>query len=538
MGSAISIGTTGLTASSKQMDVIGNNLANSNTLGFKAGNTYFTSMLNQSLAGSGAMSVGQGVGVAAISTQFTQGSFENTGNATDMAIDGNGFFMVKDLEGAMYYTRAGAFHINKEGYLVDNTDYRVQGYNLFTATESIGTDSNNVQLADDISLANVQSAASASTNISIGANLDESETYGEKFNVTQTVFDSKGASHNLSITFQKTEESGMWGFDARLDSSASQVTEQSACGITFDSDGAILNLYKGDIPAASIVGASLGGGAIVGTTISRPGQLYKDTTVATGPVTLTKAAASGVWNVTTDGGYTNALAWQEASEGVEYMKVDLDGKGGSDIVFNLGATAGNLWAATDTVSFDVGKTDVASQDLVLTFGDLGNGATIGVSEGSGASIKNKITWDLIGDTAKEITGYASTSVVKSLNGDGYSSGVLKSLSVGSDGIINGFFTNGQTSNLAQIVLADFSNTSGLKKVGNYFGVTNDSGEAITNAPGSRGLGEILSNSLEISNTDVAKEFVNMITAQRAYQASARVITTADQMLSELMNIKR
>jgi len=129
-------------------------------------------------------------------------------------------------------------------------------------------------------------------------------------------------------------------------------------------------------------------------------------------------------------------------------------------------------------------------------------------------------------------------VIKSLSDNGYSSGVLKSLSMKDDGIISGFFTNGQTATLGQIILADFPNSSGLQKVGNYFGQTVASGEAIKNEPGSGGLGSIMSNTLEVSNTDVAKEFINMITAQRAYQASSRVITTADQMLTELMNIKR
>jgi flagellar hook protein FlgE len=633
MGGAISIGTTGLSASSKQMDVIGNNLANSNTLGFKAASTLFAAMLNQSLAGSGAMSVGQGVTVAAISTQFAQGSFENTPNATDLAIDGNGFFMVKDIEGALYYTRAGAFHINKEGYLVDNTDYRVQGFNLFSADAA--------ETADDISLSNVQSSASATVNISLGANLDAAQGYGGTFNVTQTVFDSLGGMHNLSLTFQRTEIPGMWGFDAALDGDPSVTTAQSACGLTFDSAGTIDTLYKGDVDnvaagfkatgtitstgvnvtaadtvtvngkvytfvavpavegdvdigataaetldnlmhainhtgtpdtnyfcaaahptveattntdtvqtlqartagvagnaltltevAATLApsGAVLAGGRAIAATnytvaVSKPGQLYQD---ATG-IELTKGAATGVWSVTADGGYTNALAWQEESDGVEYLKVDLDGKGGTDIAFTLADTY--TWVAGDTVSLDTVKQDVALQDLALTFGAIvDSNATIGAS--------NVITWDLAGDTAHDITGYASTSVVKSLYSDGYSSGVLKGLSIGSDGIISGFFTNGQTSNLSQIVLADFPNNAGLKKVGNYFGMTNDSGAAITNAPGSRGLGEILSNSLELSNTDVAKEFVNMITAQRSYQANAKVITTADQMLTTLMNIKQ
>jgi flagellar hook protein FlgE len=129
-------------------------------------------------------------------------------------------------------------------------------------------------------------------------------------------------------------------------------------------------------------------------------------------------------------------------------------------------------------------------------------------------------------------------VVRALSDDGYSSGVLKSMSIGGDGVITGFFTNGQTSNLGKIILASFPNSGGLKKVGNYFASTIDSGEAIKNTAGSGGLGEIQSGTLEISNTDTAKEFINMITAQRAYTSNAKVITTADQMMQELMNIKR
>jgi len=617
------------------MDVIGNNLANTNTLGFKAGNTYFSSMLNQSLSGSGALSVGQGVAVANISNQFSQGSFETTGNTTDMAIDGDGFFMVRDIEGATYYTRAGAFHIDTNGILVDGNGYKVQGYNTFSAnTTSVSTDTTEAQ--EDISLKNVQYAPKASTETSIGANLDESAAYGQKFIVSQTVYDSKGGSHTLSTTFMKTEGSGTWGFDIKLDSDTDSLTaDQIACGFVFDLNGNLLNMYKGDVASESqwgrgtvanaveatagdgtigatainhageldqaatgiILTKALAGdgawtvsgyagatatqtgtsltvdldpnvgtgadvtftladtwavadtltfdvaknatsGSIVSSTVSRPGQLYKDTTVATGPLTLTKSSTAGVWTVTTAGGYTNAIAWQEADGDDQILKVDLDGAGGSDIVFNLGATTGNLWAADDTVTFDVNETDVATQDITLIFPDLGNGATIGVAEGSGTSTINRMTWDITADESLTISGYASSSVVKSLYNDGYSSGTLKSLSVSGTGVISGFFTNGQTTDLAQVLLADFPNPSGLKKIGNYFGETDDSGEAIINAAGSGGLGEIMSNTLETSNTDVAKEFVNMITAQRAYQASAKVITTADQMLSTLMNIKQ
>jgi len=515
MGTAISIGTTGMTASSKQMDVIGNNLANANTLGFKAGNTTFASVLNQSLSGGGAMATGQGVTVAAIQNQFTQGSFEATGNATDLAIDGEGFFMVKDINNAAYFTRAGAFSINSQGFLVDGNNYRVQGYSKFSDEES------------DISLKNVQSAPKASTQITFGANLNDNSIYGERFNLSQNVFDSKGNLHILSMVFQKTEGNGTWGFDVKLDGNKmSDLSDQSACGLYFDKNGVLKGMYKGNIENITETAA----GSIAETVVSKPGQLFKD---ASG-IELTKSASTGVWSVTANGGYTNAIAWEETLNGVSYLKADLDGAGGADIVFTLAG----VWDEHDKVTFGVKRTEVDIQDITMTFGDLGNGATIGVPEGSGATIKNRIVWDVTGDTAHRITGYASASIIKSVSDDGYASGVLKSLAVGNNGIISGFFTNGQTAELGQVILANFPDTSGLKRIGNYFGATTASGAAIKNKPGSGGLGEIMSQSLESSNVDVAKEFISMITAQRAYQASSRIITTADQMLTELMNIKR
>lgn len=533
MASAISIGTTGLAAAQKQMDVIGNNLANANTLAYKSGNTYFASMLNQSLSSSGSLSVGQGVAVSDIQTQFGQGSFESTGNSTDLAIDGQGFFLVKDANGATYYTRAGAFHINETGLLVDANGYIVQGYNTFQASQALGTDIPDEET--NITLKNVQSAPFATTQTSIGANLDENCTYGEKFNVSQTVFDSKGMMHSLSITFLKTDGEGMWGFDATLDgTNRSNTADQAGCGLKFDADGVLTGMYSGAV-TASTEGAADVTGAIASTVVNRPGQIFQNSTA--GGITFHKAATPGVWTLdaTLTGGYANAIAWQDDTDPANpVLRVDLDGKGGSDIDFTLSGT----WATNDTLNFTIAKTDVNLQDVTLSFGDLGNGATIGQSEVVAGVTKNKINWDLAGDTAENITGYASTSVIKSLTNNGYTSGILKSLNVNSEGIIDGFFTNGQTAQLGQIILADFPNINGLKKVGNYFAATTDSGAAIKNKPGAGGLGEIMSNSLEISNTDVAKEFINMIQAQRAYQASSRVITTADQMLTELMNIKR
>ncbi len=146
---------------------------------------------------------------------------------------------------------------------------------------------------------------------------------------------------------------------------------------------------------------------------------------------------------------------------------------------------------------------------------------------------------MTGDGALNLTQYSTASVIRALTADGYSSGNLKSLSIAANGRINGFFTNGQTADLAQIMLAAFPNPWGLKKMGsNLFGETVLSGATVQNYPGESGMGVLTPNTLEMSNTDIAVEFIKMITAQKAYQANARVVTTQDQIMQELMNIKR
>jgi flagellar hook protein FlgE len=412
MGSALWSGISGLNASSKQMDVIANNVANVNTIGYKAGKTFFADVLSQSISGgsSGSMQVGRGVEVTEVGTLFSPGSFETTGNATDLAIDGDGFFMVNDEDAATFYTRAGAFHLDSNGNLVDTNGYKLQGYNFFGAATGMIT---------DISLRNVQSAPETTTEYSVGVNLNSETAATDMYTTTQTVYDSLGDRHSLGITFTKTAINGEWDFQVALDG------VNATCpytGLQFDSDGNLANIYDG-------------------------------------------------------------AGW------------------------------------------------VVPGDMAVTFAALSNGATIGTG--------NVVNWDLTGTSALSITQYASASVIKSLTNDGYASGLLKSLSVRNDGTINGFFTNGQTSDLAQLVLGDFDNTWGLKKMGsNLFAETVTSGPAIRNVPGASGMGDVSSNSLEMSNSDLATEFVNMITAQKAYSANARVITTQDQMMTELMNIKR
>jgi len=417
MGSSLFAGVSGLNASSRQMDVIGNNIANVNTIGYRAAKIYFADILSQSIAGgSGSMQIGRGVGVVAVPTLFGQGSFESTQSATDLAIDGGGFFMVNDIDGATYYTRAGIFTINRDGYLVDVNQYRVQGYQ-YESGISTG-------VTGDISLSGVQSVPEITTRVSIGANLDGVAAENDTFISALTVYDSKGSEHTLTVTFTKNADAGKWDMGVELsDLDPVGGLTLSSTAITFDENG------------------------------------------------------------------------------------------------KLDATA-DL-----TITIDAGST-------------LPGGATIGDA--------GVINWDLVdgdadgdGKNAEIMTGYAGASVNRSLISNGHSSGELQSLSVGSDGVLNGFFSNGQTVDLGQVALAKFASPWGLNKMGsNLFAPTMNSGTALINKPGTGGVGEISPNSLEMANTDIATEFINMITAQKAYQASAKVITTTDQMMAELMNIKR
>jgi len=508
MGSSLFAGISGLASAGKQLDVIGNNIANVNTVGFRSGKIHFGDILSQSVTGGSAagMQVGRGVDVAGITTQFSSGSFETTANATDLAIDGDGFFIVKDADDAEYYTRAGAFHLDNQGDLVDINSLKVQGYNL------AGIDPDTIS---GISLSGVQSEPAATTEFSVGLNLDATTATGETFNASQTAYDSLGAVHSVKLTFQKTEGNGVWGVQGYLDNVA--ATGQTYSGLKFDTNGVLEYVYSASNITTEPI--ATGTGNVSDTDINKEGQLYVD-----GTVTLTSVADGASWSIASPQ-YTAATVTRvSATE----LTIDLDGAGGADITLTLD---GGTWPTGDTILCTIDQTEQAPDDVNLTMPDIDTDATIGTS--------GVVSWDLAGTTAETVTGYASTSVIRTLVHDGYSSGSLKSISVTADGTISGFFTNGQTSDIAQIVLASFANVTGLKRMGkNLFGTTVESGDAVPNRPGSAGMGEISPNSLEMSNTDIATEFINMITAQRAYQASAKIVTVTDQMMAELMNIKR
>ena len=613
MSSSLWVGTTGLAASEKQVSVLGNNLANANTVGFKASDTNFASMLSQS-SGSGSQRVGQGVMVSAVTTSFSQGSFQSTGNTTDIAIDGNGFFILQDQEGSSYYTRAGAFNVNEAGLLCDISGYTVQGNKFENGIE--------VTAQTDLDLRNVLSIPKASTTFNIGLTLNSQTETGDTFESSQILYDSRGAQHTLGTTFTKTEDTSYWSVVNLLD--GSEATSQSYSGIKFDSQGDIDQVYSS---IATDTYTHVATTAHPDMVINNIGQMYKSTTAA--GITLTRGAAANSWDIAptiattsftsagtssmavnnidqmtkdttpagiiltrgadantwtfTDGGYANmkiALGTVGADDEVsidldgvgvfsadvtftltdpwvdtnhihldivtndggyanmtmidagadDQVSIDLDGVGGADVTFNLTGT----WVAGNTIMLGIAQTEVAVADIDVRFYDAGSA----LPDGSTIGTDGVLNWNITGVGAPSMTSFATTSRINSVSNDGYSSGTLSGLDVNETGVVEGMFTNGKRQDLARILLADFANMQGLNRKGNYFIASGDSGDAIINNPGSGGVGSLQSSSLEMSNTDVAAEFIKMIMAQRAYQANAKVITTSDQMLQQLMAIKQ
>lgn len=424
-------GVSGLRAHQTRMDVIGNNVANVNTVGFKSGRVTFQEIFSQTLKGASSpdsstgrggtnpMQIGLGLGVGAVDTITTRGSLQRTDNPTDMSIEGDGFFICKGGSTDTFkFTRAGNFGIDKLGNLVTGSGLNVYGWQALKTDGSGEFDAEKpiepLNLYSDTYRNKRIIAAKATSMAELSGNLDASTaaaatyadpTTDEIFSVPMTVYDSLGNDYKVSVEFWKGDP---------------------------DADG-----------------------------------------------------TDWEWRVST-----------------------LDG-----------STAGG------TIHFDTeGILDTSPSSTDVTFSP-------DVSVGSQDFIVNL-------DFSK-ITSFASDNSVKPKTVDGYPSGSLVTFSVGSDGILTGIYDNGQQQSLGLLALSGFENPAGLQKVGdNMYIPTTNSGDYKAVKAGSNGVGTMNPGTLEMSNVDLSKEFTEMIVTQRGFQANSRIITTSDEMLQELVNLKR
>ncbi len=420
-------GVSGLRAETAALSVVGDNVANVNTIGFKYSRAQFEDVLG-SVAGRPLTSGGAGVRMVRAQQIFTQGSLNNTGVGTDLGLSGDGFFIVEgtmDGINGQFYTRAGEMNLRNDGTLINPQGLELQGYAALTTGG----------FASALGPIQVSTAALAplpSSQIDVVANIDSNETVitapwdpqdpanTSNFSTSITVYDSLGNSHNADVYFRKTGPNN-WE-------------------------------YHGLVDGAEVSPPVPGNSEWVSGTLAfdTEGKLVSDTLATGGTVDF------------------------------------------------LGATPG--------------------QAIAFDFGDaIANGGT----------------------GQQGVTQYGSPSGVTSQGQDGYSSGELTGIDISSDGIVSGVYSNGETVAAGQIAVAKFQAQQSLGRAGHNLWIqTRDSGDPAVGAAGTTGRAAVVAGTLEQSNVDLAAQFVDMIAHQRAFSANSKTITTADEMLAELVNLKR
>jgi len=530
-------GVSGLQNNQLMMDVIGNNIANINTIGFKAGRATFSEAFAQTLqnasqpegnsGGTNAVQVGLGVAVNTVDTQFTQGTLQSTGVSTDLAIQGNGFFAVNQ-DGTTRYTRVGTFQLDANGQFVNPGSGAILQGTLASASGVItpGTQLQNLKIdLDQIS------PAKATTNVKLAGNLDSTATVanaeitgnidsgtivGGTVNQQFTVTDDFGVAHDVTMTLTKTA-ADTWSV-ATTDPSGTVVG--GAGTATFNPlTGALATFTPAKITLKPTDNAPS-----ISVDITSTG-LTQSAGASTFVADLSKAADSTNASVTVYDSLGNSHALS-----VKFTKTSTPNE------WTWSAEAPD--PATITAG-QTGKIDFNSNGTLksFTYYDASTGLKISPNDGASA-----ISVDLNAGTMNAFAGItqnSGTSAISPQSQDGYTSGTLNGVTVDQGGKIVGTFSNGASVTMGQVLLASFNNPNGLTNAGgNMFNASGNSGSPTINAAGGSSGSTIVSGSLEQSNVDLAQEFTNMITAQRGFQANARVITVADQFLDEVVSLKR
>jgi flagellar hook protein FlgE len=550
-------GLSGLNSSAKQLDVIGNNVANSNTVGFKQSMAQFSDMYAASLSGSGAVQIGTGGKVAAVMQQFTQGNVTNTSNPLDTAISGQGFFRVTDPSGSVLYSRNGQFQVDKNGYIVNNQGHKLSGY-LPDATGNIIPGQPLPILINSADLAPQQTA-----NVVVGANLDSrsatpitptfsiSDPTSYNSSTSLTVYDSLGASHVGSLYFQRQAIASTSSV-AIIPAAATTATLVSTTGMAV---GHTITLPGAGAAGTPTTGSATVIGATTVTVADASGMAVGDNITLLGNAAATISGVVG--NVVTFAPATTVATNNgDAVTFTKALTVTLTGIVGNDVTFTPATTTATLAGAT--ISSNAGSPNwntylaidgvlvppVGTALTQLSFDTLGQlASTTPVTTPVGTMSSAAFT--PTGAAAQTVSfDFASTSQyggafgVNSLTQDGFSSGRLSGFNTSSDGTILGRYSNGQSRALGQVLLANFTNPQGLQPMGNNVWVESaTSGGPLVGTPGSSALGILQSSAVEDSNVDLTAELVNMITAQRVYQANAQTIKAQDQVLQTLVNLR-
>jgi len=543
-------GLSGLSTASTQLDVIGNNIANSSTVGFKQGSAEFASVYSSTLAQSSSQQVGIGSSVSTVANDFSQGDITTTDNSLNVAINGGGFFQLSN-GGTTEYTRNGQFTVNADGFVVNASGANLQGYPL----NSTGVVTSTTPQSLVIPTTNIP--PKSTTTMALQFNLDSQDKVptNSAFSPTDptsytnesgtTVYDSLGNPVQLQTYFVKDATPGVWS--------------------VYQTAGGTLLPSQGTLQATAGTSSTYTGNA--GTTFPT-NTLTTSTLLINGTsVTVTPATPPGILN-------TDVVAAINATTFVPPVTAALDNAGaGPDIVLTqgvenypavttpitvTGANAASFFGATPTTvtgTSSVGANTAAPAGLLgtLTFNTAGSLTSFANTNGVVGTTPGEISVSVPGGeggSANPIDG--TTGITLNLTGttqygiafnpnnqtqDGYTSGALSGYSISSAGVIQGNYSNGQSQPLAQIILTTFNDPNGLTSVGNNaYEQTSTSGQPIVGTPGGTNLGVLQSGAVEASNVNLTTQLVDLITAQRNYQANAQTIKTQQTVDQALFNL--
>ncbi|MBI5429604.1 MAG: flagellar hook protein FlgE [Nitrosomonadales bacterium] len=534
-------GLSGLNSSTKQLDTIGNNVANANTVGFKQSQTHFADRFAVALTGASSVQSGTGSKVAAISQEFTQGNITNTNNPMDHAISGQGFFRLIDQNGAILYSRNGQFHVDKNGFMANNQGHQISGYMADPATGIINT-AQPVPLqisTADLVPKQTSNLAAGGVPIGVGLNLDSRAT----FPVGLTQGNVTGSAV-AGLTINATNDQMTVTVDGVLSGTIAipNATYMTSAGLAsavqtaVNADPTLVAAGKSVMVSADATGAITikSGTAGTGSTVA-VANVGADTTVANllgaAPVTTAGAGAFNLLDPSTYNNSTSITVYD--SLGSSHV---------ASLYFQKSST--NSWQTF--LSLDNSMLPAAGTPLTtLTFDTLGKLVAPVAAPPFGLGQVTSSAFTPFGAAPMTLAFDFSQSSqfggnfgVNSMTQDGYTSGRLNGFSTGSDGIILGRYSNGQSRALGQMLLANFTSPHGLQPVGNNEWVESAaSGGPLLGTPGTSSLGVLQSSSVEDSNVDLTAELVNMITAQRIYQANAQTIKAQDQVLQTLVNLR-
>lgn len=641
-------GISGMKNFQTKLDVIGNNIANVNTYGFKKGRVTFKDTMNQMISGATAATenrggknptqVGLGSTLATIDTIHTGSSLQTTGRSLDLGIDGDGYFVVRQGNSEMY-TRAGNFYLDDNGTLVNSDGLNVQAFK-FDDAGNITTDYGDIVINVNAVLPGIET-----TGIKLSENLSANATNRSVFSQQIKVVDSQGEKQDATIYFKKLNDD-KWGVFANQVPYPSEVSTTGNIKITnpetytgltdtswkltyeydatstpnikyfLDVDGNPANKIEMKINPTtkklqavdSTRRAELQGLEIDLSSVQKPANAVIDSNPLNSSLKINVVDATSYtanadleWSVeyvdtSTDPNFTNPGYYlRDSTGGIIQVAGKTNGliAGNGDMEFVIsgsetlklnisgwqnistpGATASveELEKYNDYISYtatininaktpdepngtnpmvDVGEINITAATQPNKVLEFSNGRLLNSSMNEELSFKIatglKDDVDTVADESlqtvflnfdfSELTQLDGTTTAV-VDPNGNLEGKLESFNIGSLGEINGVYSNGEIVTLGQLALAKFSNTSGLTKAGNnLFQQSINSGNPDINVAG-EGRGTLSSGSLEMSNVDLSEEFTEMITAQRGFQANTRIITTSDEILQELVNLKR